>query len=458
MSLFVTIIVLTTVSVATSDKERGLNAIMTAESEILSLYGNLLELRDFESAEFLSDAGRQLLVERVARAVKESSSFVVAVGGMSDVAGHGNLFEESYPRVLERAAAPAFAAAGVRFESRNMAMGGVPSFPNSACMVDTFGGDVDMVVWDFRMVERDEIKGEMYVRQAMMMPKSPFVEFKRKNPYLKTLHYAHDYVHVLDEMRVYNLLQKKGASAVASDTFCENGCECPGQVRWHAGWKMQRFRGLHMALFYLGLLKDALLLDPEHTPSSPPRSPRSLLHSPVSKSCDDLFCSRTFRCATSWAPRVGQDIVDIVDPQLGLSGWRVQHGSKRAATMTKQGHANCGYKDEKKALVGDSSSHWIFFTVKNVKDTVAFCGDFQDKNFASYALIVVNQEEVMDRLDQWLESKTLGISSSCFSTTHNVQEGENSIGFRVTSGTNRIALTHVLWNTDNIDQVVVAAA
>lgn len=115
--------------------------------------------------------------------------------------------------------------------------------------------------------------------------------------------------------------------------------------------------------------------------------------------------------------------------------------------MTRQGHTNCGYKDEKKALVGDATSHWIFFTLTNVKDTVAFCGDFQDKDFSSYTLIVVNQEEVMDKLDQWLESKTLGIASSCFSTTHNVQEGENSIGFRVTSGTNRIALTHILWST-----------
>jgi len=39
---------------------------------------------------------------------------------------------------------------------RNFAMGGVPSFPNSVCMQDFFGADVDLVVWDFRMVRMSE--------------------------------------------------------------------------------------------------------------------------------------------------------------------------------------------------------------------------------------------------------------------------------------------------------------
>ena len=31
-------------------------------------------------------------------------------------------------------------------------------------------------------------------------------------------------------------------------------CECPGQVRWHAGYKLQRLRGAQMALVYLNML------------------------------------------------------------------------------------------------------------------------------------------------------------------------------------------------------------
>ena len=66
-------------------------------------------------------------------------------------------------------------------EVRNMAMGGVPSFPHSTCMTDTMGGDdVDIMAWDFRMVEHDKEKAETFVRQAMQMPKSPAVMFKRE--------------------------------------------------------------------------------------------------------------------------------------------------------------------------------------------------------------------------------------------------------------------------------------
>jgi len=433
-------------------------AIAAKEAEILAIYGAGTTRDDFKSAEYFSDKARGRLVERLVRAVVLSDSFVVAVGGMSDVAGHGNLFDESYPLVLEDALRDVFRGAGVRFSARNMAMGGVPSFPNSVCMEDNFGADADVVVWDFRMVERDEVKGELYVRQAMMLPKAPFVAFKRKNAYLSHLHYAHHEaaLHVLDEMRGYNALQKRQSPGVVSDKFCREQCDCPGQVRWHAGWKMQRYRGLHMAMFYLDLLGDAVkavrqLPERDASASSPrwviKRRAPSEMHAPVSKGCKPAFCSQTFRCAMTWQPQLGPALVDVVDSQLGVNGWRLQHASKRAAELTKKGHHSCGYKDEKKGLVGDQSSHWIFFNLPDVADggAVAFCGDFVSKDFANYALIVVNQEEVMDKLDIWLESKTLGISSACFATTHNVVEGANVLGFRVTSGANAVSLTHVVW-------------
>ena len=76
---------------------------------------------------------------------------------------------------------------------------------------------------------------------------------------------------------------------------------------------------------------------------------------------------------------------------------------------------------------------------------VAFCGDFASRKFQDYALIVVNQEEVMGELEPWLESKTLGVASACFSTSHNVVEGVNVVGFRVVSGDLSLALTHLVW-------------
>ena len=43
------------------------------------------------------------------------------------------------------------------------------------------------------------------------------------------------------------------------DSFCSTDtCECPGQVRWHSGHKMNQLRGVHMTLVYLKFLKEAV--------------------------------------------------------------------------------------------------------------------------------------------------------------------------------------------------------
>ena len=106
------------------------------------------------------------MVARMVRAMAQGDSFVFSVGGMSDTAGHGNRHSDSYPIVMFTALAPVFSAANIQLEVRNLAMGGVPSFPNSVCMEDAMGADSDVIVWDFRMVERDEVKGELYIRQV----------------------------------------------------------------------------------------------------------------------------------------------------------------------------------------------------------------------------------------------------------------------------------------------------
>jgi hypothetical protein len=72
-----------------------------------------------------------------------SSNFVWASGGHSAAAGHGNFFNESYTAVLGRNARHLFAAVGLRFEARNMAMGGTPSGHEIAsCTKEVFGADV----------------------------------------------------------------------------------------------------------------------------------------------------------------------------------------------------------------------------------------------------------------------------------------------------------------------------
>ena len=197
------------------------------------------------------------------RAMVQGDNFVFSVGGMSDTAGHGNRHSDSYPIVMFSALAPVFKAANIKLEVRNLAMGGVPSFPNSVCMEDAFGADSDVIVWDFRMVERDEVKGELYIRQALMLPRQPSVMFKRELPYLPKLGKSYGELaslHALDETNLFNKVHKNGAQQkeVANDNFCEGQCKCPGQVRWHAGWKMQRLRGLQMAMVYGHMLGQAI--------------------------------------------------------------------------------------------------------------------------------------------------------------------------------------------------------
>ena len=37
----------------------------------------------------------------------------------------------------------------------------------------------------------------------------------------------------------------------------------------------------------------------------------------------------------------GARLIDFVDAQLGMNGWKLQHPSKKVADLTKQGHENC---------------------------------------------------------------------------------------------------------------------
>ena len=127
-----------------------------------------------------------------------------------------------------------------------MAVGALPSYPSSICMTDTMGMDADVVVWDYRMVEGrgDTLKGELFVRQALMMMgahgrRRAAVAFKRPNDYLRrgselALAYAEKAaLHIVDETPLQRKLTK--SAALANESFCSDAtpqhpCDCPGQV------------------------------------------------------------------------------------------------------------------------------------------------------------------------------------------------------------------------------------
>lgn len=73
---------------------------------------------------FQSDESRAALRNKFTRGFLADRTFVVGVMGTSVTAGHDNYFNQSYPMVFESTMAQVLAAAGVRAEVRNNAIGG----------------------------------------------------------------------------------------------------------------------------------------------------------------------------------------------------------------------------------------------------------------------------------------------------------------------------------------------
>jgi len=93
------------------------------------------------------------LLGKLAKGGSSPQSFVVAFGGHSSAASHGNYFNESYAHEFERLLAPVFKEAGIQLEVRNHAMGGTASMPTSLCIATFYGAALDMISWDFGMTE-----------------------------------------------------------------------------------------------------------------------------------------------------------------------------------------------------------------------------------------------------------------------------------------------------------------
>ena len=255
------------------------------------------------------------------------------------------------------------------------------------------------------------------------------------------------------------------ATAVAMlnpDSFCRTDtCECPGQVRWHSGHKMNQLRGVHMTFVYLKFLKEAVrayraLLNSGASVNAirgkdwtiTPRIP-SDIPAPYAKECLDRFCSETYNCATTWSPRLsnGAHLPDILDSD-SQTKWKLVYQSNRAKSATEKGHSLCGYQDAKQQLSGGQTDAWLFFKFESMTGdgTVAFCADFPaDLAWKEKTLVLLNGEEVQGEMEPWLEAKTLGVNTACYSHTGGMVKGSNVIGFRCMEDPMVLAITHLMW-------------
>jgi len=226
-----------------------------------------------------------------------SASFVWASAGHSSAAGHGNFFNQSYAAVMERAAAPLFAAVGLKFEARNYAMGAHRSGPELAmCAAAIYGNDYDVVSWDFAQTDKRSLKkSELFLYRALLgidrdrdrRPAAFIMEAGGKGPDVQSL--LKNGAAVLeevglkgattrvpdsagvDEIRVREMPSfvrnfRCGRSVESGDPRCadekfDTATACPKRrwtTSWHPGWKFHALRGNFMALFLADVLEESL--------------------------------------------------------------------------------------------------------------------------------------------------------------------------------------------------------
>jgi len=351
--------------------------------------------------------------EASALSSSEQPKFVMAFAGYSVTVGRGNHLEQSYPFVLEHILSPILEMPplGIKLVVRNSAIGGIPSFPYGWCLSNFLGKDADLVSWDYGMNEGNGASGlESYVRQALMMPKSPplFVLLDMKRPRLDLLQTYVDLGAMPDPIALggRDAVDKRllglpeGDRPTGLQKWNEWGAPkgAPGQSPWHPkkmehelmGWMlaMHMLEALDVALEDMGHDADwrskILELEEQRTIGSaevflpPPvtdaskSGATSLLHGRVSDTDRSKWQMNHISCRTSFLPNISGDLDSIIqsgvtkdeedmlksrDDSLFNGGWVMDVGKLERDTKLKVlKYGGLGYIDMKTAYYGIPSS------------------------------------------------------------------------------------------------------
>jgi len=108
------------------------------------------------------------LKRRLLHAVMTEDMFVVATGGHSATAGHGNHYTQSYTLQVQWILEGVFSRLGVRHQSRNMSLGGLGTTQTGIATKQILGHDVDMLLWDSGMTEKEGRARDMFFRQGIL--------------------------------------------------------------------------------------------------------------------------------------------------------------------------------------------------------------------------------------------------------------------------------------------------
>mmetsp|Transcript_5427 Transcript_5427/g.9064 ORF Transcript_5427/g.9064 Transcript_5427/m.9064 type:complete len:654 (-) Transcript_5427:37-1998(-) len=338
----------------------------------------------------------------------QHAEFVMAFGGYSVTVGRGNHFEQSYPFIMEKILAPILALPplGVKLVVRNSAIGGIPSFPYGWCLPNFLGEDADAVSWDYGMNEGNGAAGlESYVRQALMMPKSPpmFILLDMKRPRLELLQKYVNMGFLPDPVALggRDAVNKKLLQLPETDKppglqkWDEWGAPkgSPGQSPWHPKKMEHELMGWMMAMHMIDAVEVALNVmekDPnwrekvlQQNPSLGGELPApvidvatsgaaSILHGAPSTDDSSKWHMNHVSCRTSFLPNMfgnfdsiiesgvtkdEEDMLQSRDDSLFNGGWVMDVGKVERETKVKvQKYGGLGYIDMKTALYGIPSS------------------------------------------------------------------------------------------------------
>lgn len=337
-----------------------------------------------------------------------SPEFVMAFAGYSVTVGRGNHLEQSYPFILKNVLAPILELPpfNTKLVVRNSAIGGIPSFPYGWCLSNFLGEDADLVSWDYGMNEGNGALGlESYVRQALMMPKSPpiFVMLDMKKPRLDVLQeYVNsgalpDPIALAGKEAVDKALLKlpEDKRPPGLQKWDEWGAPkgAPGQSPWHPKKMEHDLLGWMLAMHMADALDVALevmekdvdwrksivaethqkevILPPTITHISN-NEEASFLHGTGSPGDDTKWHMNHLSCRTSFLPNISGDLNSIVesgvtkddedmlktrDDSLFDGGWVMDVGKVERETKLKvMKIGGLGYIDMKTALYGIPSS------------------------------------------------------------------------------------------------------
>ena len=342
----------------------------------------------------------------------QQAKFVMAFAGYSVTVGRGNHLEQSYPFILQNILAPILQIPpfNTKLIVRNSAIGGIPSFPYGWCLSNFLGNDADLVSWDYGMNEGNGALGlESYVRQSLLLPKSPplFVLLDMKSK--KRLDILQQYVNLgvmPDPIALGNkdAVDKKLLSLpenerpIGLQKWDEWGAPkgAPGQSPWHPKKMEHELMGWMLSMYMLDALDDALnvmesdsnwrnsifakieqhtaeevVLPPPITDASKTGA-ASMLHGTASQINNKEWHMDHISCRTSFLPNVSGELNSIIlsgvakddedmlqsrDDSLFNGGWVMDVGKLERDTKLKVlKYGGLGYVDMKTALYGIPSS------------------------------------------------------------------------------------------------------